>query len=154
MLQVILNFIYIMLVGGLGILFMVFVKINDLTDLNPNLGFWSLWKLFMRKAVASILISATGLLLYAILRNQVMAVFITGDATKILNRLFAAQMLMGAFIGAGLQWGIYKFAFKKMDGIMKIWCGDPKNGFADPNTQLITPKTDGTVVQPEPKASE
>lgn len=149
MINVILNFLYIMGTGVLAMLFVVLVKINDLTELNPNLNFGQVFKVFMRKAKVSYLISLTGLLMYSILRKQIMGVFVSGDSSGIVNRLFAAQLLMATMVGGGLQWGVYKFAFKKLDNIMKIWAGDAKSGGPDQNTTLVTPQIDGTIEQPQ-----
>ena len=52
---------------------------------------------------------------------------------------------MGFLVAGGMQWGVYKFFFRKIDRIMKIWSGDVKTGAPDPTTTLITPNADGTL---------
>ena len=56
--------------GLLGITLIVFVKINDITSVNPNLSFWQTAGVFMKQAMASYLASITALFNYAFTKES------------------------------------------------------------------------------------
>lgn len=141
-----LNALAIFAVGLVAIAWVASVQIQGVNELNPNLNFKAAFRLFMSKAPGSFITSILGIMLYAILRKEIASVFISGKATpSLVDKILGMQMLMAFFVAGGMQWGIYKFFFKKIDRIMKIWCGDTKTGGPDVNTTLITPNVDGTL---------
>lgn len=128
--------LYILLVGFLGILLVVCFKINDLTEANPNIGFWRMVKLFIHKSQASYFSSIIGLIIYAITREDWPKLFISSDqdVSKFIPRLLGLQTIMAFFVSGGIQWGVHKLFLKKVDAILKIWAGDYKTGGPDINS--------------------
>lgn len=144
-----LDSIYIFGVGLLAIAFIASIQIQGVNDLNPNLNYKTAFQLFISKAAWSFITSIFGIALYSILRKEIANVFITGNVTpSLVDKILGMQMFMGFLVAAGMQWGIYKFFFKKIDRIMKIWSGDTKTGAPDANTTFITPNVDGTLPKP------
>lgn len=152
--QEVVEFLKILGVGILAIALVIFIKINDITTENPNLNFWQVARLFMKKAVASYLASLTALILYGILHDDVTSIFIDGGVPNtLLERMIALQMFMGFLVAGAMQWGYYKFFLKKTDNIMKIWSGSTTGippgavspgGGPDANTVAPGTNVDGT----------
>lgn len=133
-------------VGLLAIGMVCMFKINDLTNINPNLNFWQVSKLFLNKAAPSYIASILALFIYAITRNDWAKLFIDGAVSPgFVQRLLGLQVVMAFFVGGGMQWGIYKVFLSKIDNIMKIWCGDVKSGGPDEKTEPPKIKEDGTL---------
>lgn len=115
--------IQIMGVGLLGIILVMLIKINDITQDNANLNFIQVSKLFLKKATASYLASIIALFIYAATRDSWITLFVTGDdvSATFVGRLLGLNTVMGFFVGGGMQWGIYKLFLNKVDKIMKAW---------------------------------
>jgi hypothetical protein len=136
-------------IGLGGILMMCFIKINDITQVNPNLNFWAVSRLFFSKAASSYIASIIAVFLYALSRDEWPKLFVTGNVTPgFVERLLGLQILMSFFVGTGMQFGIYKLFLKKVDNIMKIWAGNIKYGGPDESTPQPKIKEDGTLELP------
>ena len=114
----------IMGVGILAIIGVIFTKIDDLNQSNPNFDFATARNMFMKKGKASYLASLTFLLIYALTHDQWATVFVGPDSKGLVSRILGMQIVMGFFIAGGFQWGYYKFFMRKTDKILKNWIGD------------------------------
>ena len=134
----------IMGIGVLAIAAVILVKIQDITNENPNLDFKQVGRLFMKKATASYLASITILLVYALTHDEWAVAFTGPESNGLVHRILGLQMVMAFFVAGGMQWGIYKFFLKKVDNIMKIWTGSPApDGHADTSSVSPTINTEG-----------
>jgi hypothetical protein len=142
--QTIFPILLIFVVGFLGICLVVCFKINDLTDANPNTGFWQMVRLFIHKSQASYFSSIIALIIYTITKDDWPKLFLSGDqdVNKFIPRLLGLQTIMAFFVAGGVQYGIHKLFLKKVDAMLKIWSGDWKTGSPDVNATPVMKDVD------------
>lgn len=141
--------IQIILIGIAAILLVIMLKVNDITSTNPNLNFWQVTKLFFSKAQASYFASLIAIIIYAATHEQ-WVVLVTNpgsDKHGFVEKAVGLVKVMAFFVGGGMQWGMYKFFLKKVDGIMKIWSGEPPAGGPDVTTVQQPIRIDGSLEQ-------
>lgn len=112
--------------GILGISLAVFFKMQDICDANDNLNLKQVAALFIKKCFPSYLASLTAVVLYAVTHESWIQIFTgQGEAAShpIVSKIIGMVMIMGAGVGFLTQYGVYRFALKRLDGILKAWGG-------------------------------
>jgi len=114
--------------GMLGISFVMFIKMQEICDANDKLNMGQVVGLFFKKCWASYGASLTAVIFYSITHNNWVSLLTDSkNPTSTTSKVMTMTILMGALVGALVQYGAYRILLKRLDGLLKNW-GTDKNG--------------------------
>lgn len=105
-----------------GILFVIAVNVSNIQD-DHNVNYFKVLYMYIKKARKSYIPSLMVVIFYGLVHEEIITAF-QHSSNVFLSKAVLMVYIISFLVGMGMQFGLYKYVFQKVDDFLKKWAGD------------------------------